>query len=132
MALSLARLDWPVHSRDVLVPTREDGMREARGYKALVRPDTDDIMSVVTTTYHHAENAWVIRATADLARRASPNRNPIVGAVGFGRDHGRSLFAAKISGDADNATCLLAYNSHGGEGSIRFQIVQVNRQANTV
>jgi hypothetical protein len=129
-ALQRANLAWPVHVRPVLVPSGTGGLVEARDYRALVRPDTEDVMGVVTTTFHVAENRWVMEATQRFSERLG-NTPPIVGAVGFGRDHDRTLFIGRLEVDESTALCLLVYNQHS-EGAIRFQLVEVNRYDGTV
>ena len=139
-----AGLNWPVHRREVLVPARRPqddelslftseraGLAEAREYRALVRPDTEEIMSVVTTAYGVAENRWVALAAERFASRLKVEQ-PLFGAVSFGRNKERTLFLARLRGDEEEALCLLAYNSHGGEGAVKFQIVEANRQTGTV
>ena len=77
-----AGLDWPVERRPVLVPDRrsESGVAEVQGYRALVRPDTREVMSVVTTAYQEADNRLVAE-TVGLARQCDP-RAALVGAAG--------------------------------------------------
>jgi hypothetical protein len=59
--LQRAGLSWPVDPREVLVPTVAGNhtLAPARRYRALVRPDTEQIMSVVTTSYSVAQNQWI-------------------------------------------------------------------------
>jgi hypothetical protein len=129
-ALQHANLAWPVEVRPVLVPSSTGGLIEARDYRALVRPDTEDVMSVVTTTFHIAENDWVIRAAERFSERLGAER-PLIGAVGFGRDHERTAFIGRIRVDESSALCLLAYNQHS-EGAVRFQLIEVDRHTGTV
>jgi hypothetical protein len=131
--LGAARLAWPVIRSEVFVPAGP-GVPEAtqaQHYRALVRPDTGQIMSVVTTAYSVAENRWVAEAVEAYARRIE-NRPPMVAAVGFGRDGERTLFAARVTGDENKALCLLGYNTHGGEGAVRLQLVEADRRAGAV
>lgn len=124
--LSRARLDWPVMSLPVIVPAGEGLKSEAVavGYKALVRPDTEQIMSVVNRAYGVADNDWVAEATEHLAQRGDQSPR-LVAAVAFGRTGERTLFGARVAGDHQGTVCLLAHNSHGGEGAVRFQLVEV-------
>ena len=127
--LSAANLGWPVARREVMVPAGP-GIAEtttASHYRALVRPDTQQIMSVVTSGYAVAENAWVGQATAHYASRTE-YQPAMIAAVGFGRDGERTMFAARVTGDDNDAVCLLAYNTHGGEGAVRFQLIECDRR----
>lgn len=129
-AIEFARLDWPVIRREVVVPSGP-GLREpseARHYKALVRPDTAEVMSVVTNLYSVAENEWVATATEHFAGCVEQGPS-LLGAVGFGRCGERTMFAARVLGGEDRAVCLLSYNTHGGEGAVKFQVVEVERLA---
>ncbi|MDX3097719.1 hypothetical protein PV417_24780 [Streptomyces sp. ME19-03-3] len=126
--LASARLDWTVEARDILAPIGH-GNRQAtqiRGYRALVRPDTEQVMSVVTSAYSVAENEWVVLALERLCQRFG-KREPILAIASFGHDAERTMFAGFVKGDQDEALCLLAYNTHGGEGAVRFQLVEVSR-----
>ena len=127
--VSGARLNWPVMRRKVFVPAGPGLSQEteASHYKALVRPDTEEVMSVVTSAYSVAENHWVAAATEHFASRLE-HRPSMIAAVGFGRSGERTLFAARVTGDGDDAVCLLAYNTHGGEGAVKFQLVEVDRR----
>lgn len=130
--LAVAGLHWSVEQRDALVRIGhgERQPTKTRGYQALVRPDTEQVMSIVTTGYSVAENRWVACALEQFsARLAGPE--PFLAAVSFGRDAERTMFAARVAGNGDQATCLLAYNSHGGEGAVRFQLVEVDRHTGT-
>jgi hypothetical protein len=100
---------------------------EVSHYYALVRPDTEQIMSVVTSAYTPADNAWVAEAVENYVRPFHPGP-AMIAAVGFGRAGERTLFAARITGDDHTAVCLVAHNTHGGEGAVRFQIVEVDRE----
>lgn len=130
--VSLALLDWPVQSRPVLTPD-ESGFspREIPGYRALVRPDENRVMSVVTSSYRVAENQSVAQAAIEVGRQFDQSA-ALVGAAGFGRSLERSIFIVRVHGTADTALVLLAYNSHGGEGAVRFQLVEADRNAGTV
>ncbi|WP_141282389.1 hypothetical protein [Pseudonocardia hydrocarbonoxydans] len=130
--MSLALLDWPVQSRPVLTPD-ESGFspREIPGYRALVRPDDNRVMSVVTSSYRVAENQSVAQAAIAVGRQFDQSA-ALVGAAGFGRSLERSIFIVRVHGTADTALVLLAYNSHGGEGAVRFQLVEADRDAGTV
>lgn len=131
--VAAARLDWPVFRSEVLVPagTGLSETSQAVHYRALVRPDTEQIMSIVTSHYSPAENDWVARAVENYARRIE-QRPPMIAAVGFGRDGERTLFAARVTGDENRALCLLGYNTHGGEGAVRLQLVEADRRAGVV
>jgi hypothetical protein len=131
--LSTLGLHWSVHVREVLVPSGRGphGMEQARGYRALVRPDNEQIMSIVTIAYSFAENDWVALATEQLASRLG-EKEPLTAAVSFGRNGERTLFAARVTGNEDEALCLLAHNTHGGEGAVRFQLVQADRRTRSV
>lgn len=124
-----AGLDWPVMSREMIVPAGPGLSHNTNvgHYYALVRPDTEQIMSVVTSAYAPAHNQWVASALESYASRFT--RGPsMIAAVGFGRAGDRTFFAARLMGDEHDAVCLLGYNSHGGEGAVRFEIVEVDRE----
>lgn len=124
-----AQLAWPVMRREMLVPAGP-GISEptiAAHYEALVRPDTEQIMSVVTTAYRVAENHWVANAVEKYATRLG-SQPPMLAAAGFGRAGERTMFAARVMGDENEALCLLAHNTHGGEGAVRFELVEVDRR----
>lgn len=127
--LAAAGLNWPVDRREVLVPSgRHLGETiNATGSRALVRPDTEEIMSVVTNAYSVAENHWIADAMETLVNPLGTSP-PMLAAVNFGRTNERSMFAARVRGDDNNALCLLAYNQHGGEGAVRFQLVEADRR----
>lgn len=138
-----AGLNWRVHGREVLVPARprqddeldlfasdRPGLAEARGYRALVRPDTEEIMAVVTAAYRVAENRWVAEALEDLSSRLEAGP-PVIAATSHGREHERTLFVGRVTATPDEALCLLAYNTHGGEGAVRFQLAEANRRTGT-
>lgn len=129
--LAGAGLDWRVDSCEVLLPFGDGLSAPIRGYRALVRSDNGRAMSVVTTAYRVAENHLVAEAARDLARAHAP-RACLVGAVGFGHHRERTLYVVRVSTTADAALLLLAYNSHGGEGAVRFQLVEVERWTGTV
>lgn len=120
--LAQARLDWPVDVRPVLMPTHT-GTAVIEHYRALVRPDTGHPMSVASRSYRHAENEWVADAAVAVAR-AHDRASCLVGAVGFGRDHERTLFTVRVGHPADRGLTLLVYNTHGGEGAVRFQFIE--------
>lgn len=100
------------------------------GYKALVRPDTEQVMSVVTTSYSVAENEWVALALQQFCSRLGEQK-PIIAAASFGRDAERTMFAGRVSANEEEALCVLAYNTHGGEGAVCFQLVEVHRHQRT-
>lgn len=131
--VGMAGLDWPVQSRPVLTPNDDDGFppMEVPGYQALVRPDENRVMSVVTSSYRVAENRAVVRAAVAVGRQFDQSA-ALVGAAGFGRSRERSIFIVRVHGTAHRALVLLAYNSHGGEGAVRFQLVEADRDAGTV
>lgn len=122
-------LHWTVQTRKDLVPTGRDDRQtvSAPGYRALVRPDTGQVMSIVSTTYRVAENEWVVRALERLCGRPG-EREPVIAVAGYGRDGERTVFAGRVAESRDRAVRLLAYNTHGGEGAVRFQLVEVGRQ----
>lgn len=120
-----ARLDWPVDVRRVLMPDG-DGIAAVEGYRALVRPDTGCPMSVVSRSYRHADNQWVAEAAVAVAR-AYDRESCLIGAVGFGRDQERTLFVVRVGRPSDLALVLLVHNTHGGEGAVRFQLVEAER-----
>ncbi|WP_406515643.1 hypothetical protein OH809_25290 [Streptomyces sp. NBC_00873] len=131
--LESAGLHWPVEEREVLVPIKRRGERKAtpvRGYKALVRPDTEQVMSVVTTSYSVAENEWVALALQQFCSRLGEQK-PIIAATSFGRDAERTMFAGRVSGNEEEALCVIAYNTHGGEGAVCFQLVEVHKRQRT-
>ncbi|MGW3246528.1 hypothetical protein [Streptomyces sp. NPDC001070] len=131
--LELAGLQWPVEEREVLVPIKRRGERTAtpvRGLRALVRPDTEQVMSVVTTAYRVAENEWVALALQQFCSRLG-EQEPIIAAASFGRNAESTIFAGRVSGNAEEAICILAYNTHGGEGAVRFQLVEVSKHQKT-
>lgn len=76
--LKQAKLDWCVDSRDVLVSgSRWLAPVKVKGYQALIRPDTSQPMSVVTTAYRVAENDWVLNAALSLARSHDAQAVPV-------------------------------------------------------
>lgn len=129
--LGRAGLAWEVDRRPVMVPTAEGSLAPARDYRALVRPDTDQVMTVVTTAYRVAENRWVAGAALALAGQADRSA-ALIGAAGFGRTGERTLFVVRVRATEDDALMLLAYNSHGGEGAVRFRLVEADRRNGTV
>jgi hypothetical protein len=131
-ALRAARLDWRVVRTGVVVPAGNGVCADlpAEHYAALVRPDTQQVMNVVSRSYRVAENDWLASYVEALASRHG-DRTPIVGAAGFGRTGERTLFVARISSSEGIALCLLAYNTHGGEGATRLQLVEADRATGT-
>lgn len=125
-----AGLGWPVSRRPVLVPDDGDRPVVAHGYRALVRPDTDKLMSVVTSAYQVAENQWVADAAVTLARQADRSA-ALVGACAFGRTDERTVFVVRVRAD-DRALLVVAYNSHGGEGAVRFLVAEADRASGTL
>ena len=123
-----AGLGWPVLRKQMTVPAGPGLMHDTqvKHYHALVRPDNEQIMSVVTSAYAPADNQWVAEAVENYVRPFHP-QPAMIGAVGFGRAGERTLFSARVSGDQHRAICLLAHNTHGGEGAVRFEIVEVDR-----
>ncbi|WP_170165773.1 DUF932 domain-containing protein [Terracoccus luteus] len=101
------------------------------GYNALVRPDSDQVMSIVTTAYVPADNDEVADAAVSMAHRIDPQAR-LVAAASFGRTNERTLFVIRVTRDENEALCLLAYNSHGGEGAVRFQVVEASRSMCTI
>ncbi len=128
-----AHLRWRVDERAVLVPSPGRGAEPVKAdhYKALVRPDTDEVMSVVSSTYRVAENDWVSDAALMLARQTD-RESALVGVAGFGRTNERTIFAVRVRASEHDALVLLAYNTHGGEGAVRFQLVEADRRTRTV
>lgn len=126
--LVAANLDWRAHRREVIVPAGPGLIEDtnAHHYRSLVRPDTGQVMSVVTDHYADADNLVVAEALEQHARRISHGES-LIAAAGFGRDGERTFFASRITSDSHHAVCLLAYNTHGGDGAVRFQVVEVDR-----
>lgn len=126
-----ARLDWPVH-RGAVHASGPRGSVAAERYQALIRPDTDQVMSVVTRAYTPAENADVLHTALELAGRIDPWGSGLVGAVGFGQQSERTLFAVRVTTVHDRTLYLLASNSHGGEGAVLLRLVEVGPEDGTV
>lgn len=123
--LARARLDWRVDVREVLMTT-DCGPAVIETYRALVRPDTGHSMSVVSRSYRHADNESVVHAALTLAQQYGGRESCLLGAVSFGRDHERTMFIVRIAEPSELPLMLLAYNTHGGEGAVRFQLVEVD------
>ncbi|MDK3256998.1 hypothetical protein [Blastococcus capsensis] len=115
----------------VLVPDADGEPGAARGYRALVRPDTDKVMSVVTSAYRVADNFWVARAAVMLASQLERSA-ALVGACSFGRNDERTVFVVRARASNDRALLVLVYNSHGGEGAVRFFVAEADRTAGTL
>jgi len=98
---------------------------EVAGYRALVRPDIREVMSVVTTAYQEADNVLVAETAVGLARQFDP-RAELVGAAGFGRTNERTLFVVRVKASVRRALLLLVHNSHRGEGAVRFRLVELD------
>ncbi|UTT59091.1 hypothetical protein [Cellulosimicrobium cellulans] len=130
-ALREARLDWPVH-RGAVHASGPRGSAAAERYQALIRPDTDQVMSVVTRAYTPAENADVLHTALALAGRIDPWGSGLVGAVGFGQQSERTLFAVRVATLYDRTLYLFASNSHGGEGAVLFRLVEVGPEDGAV
>jgi hypothetical protein len=141
-----ADLAWEVDPRPVLVPYSDGTALPVRGYRSLVRPrprheviknpamgevDSLQVMSVVTSAYAVAENHWVAEACLALARQFDREAS-VVAATGFGRTNERTLFAVRLCVSRDDVVLLLAYNQHGGDGAVRFQVVRADRQMNCI
>jgi len=127
-----AKLDWRVEPREVLT-TVGDGPRPVPvpGYRALVRPDTGTVMSVVTSAYRVADNESVARAAVALGRRFESGAR-LVAAAGFGRSDERTLFVVRVRVVGATTLLLLAHNTHGGEGAVRFQLVEADREVRAI
>lgn len=106
-------------------------MAEVRGYRALVRPDIGEVMSVVTTAYKEAGNRLVAKTAVGLARQCDRGA-ALVGAAGFGRTNERTLLVVRVRTSVRRVLLLLVHNSHGGEGAVRFRLVEVDRPDGTV
>lgn len=127
-----AGLDWRVEPREVLTTVGDDRMPvSVRGYRALVRPDSVTVMSVVTSAYRVAENESVARAALALGRRFDPGAR-LVAAAGFGRSDERTLFVVRVRTVGVTTLLLLAHNTHGGEGAVRFQLVEADREVSAI
>jgi hypothetical protein len=128
-----AGLFWVTEERAISMPSRRSPSEDKviYGYKALVRTDTEAVMSVEKSTYSVAQNEWVVDAVMTLAERWNKAAS-MVGAVGFGRMSERTLYAVRLQGDDREALCLLAHNTHGGEGAVRFQLVHADRPSGAV
>ena len=130
--LGKAGLNWSVTQAEVFVSIPEAHQPIlASHHRALVRPDRNEVMSVVTTAYRIAENEWVAETAVALGRQCNRTAE-LVGAAGFGRYHERTIFVVRVGGTAKNTLVLLAYNTHGGEGAVRFQIVEADQDHRTV
>jgi hypothetical protein len=130
--LRKARLDWRVDHREVLTPLGDPwAPTPIRGYEALVRPGPDSVMSVVTSAYRVAENEWVARAALALGLRFDPGA-VLVAAAGFGRTGERTLFVVRVRELETTTLILLAHNTHGGEGAVRFQLVEADRSVSAI
>lgn len=128
--LRKAGLDWPVQRREVLTPSRGHTV-PVPGYDALVRPDSETVMSVVTSAYRVAENESVARAALTVARRFD-SKAVLVAAAGFGRTRERTLFVVRVRETESTTLILLAHNTHGGEGAVRFQLLEADRDVSAI
>jgi hypothetical protein len=132
LLLGDAGLDWRVEPRKVLTTVGDDRMLvPVRGYRALVRPDSSTVMSVVTSAYRVAENESVAWAAVALGRRFDPGAR-LVAAAGFGRSDERALFVVRLRAVGATTLLLLAHNTHGGEGAVRFQLVEADREVSAI
>lgn len=129
--LGAAALDWRVDHRPALTDLRW-GVSPVSGYEALVRPDREQVMAIVSSAYRVAENDELARAVLDLAARHDRHA-ALVGAASFGRRGERTLFACRVTQLSRNEVLvLLAHNRHGGEGAARVQLVIADLAADAV
>jgi hypothetical protein len=122
--LRLAGLDWDV----IELPLHLDygRFRDGRpltGWRALARPDRDEVMSVETSHYSVANHADLLRAALEHCRRVAPSV-PIA-AVAYGVRAERVLFVIRVEVD-EEPLFLLIRNSHGGSGAVRFQFTHLD------
>jgi hypothetical protein len=120
--LGAAALDWRVDHRPVLTRLGLE-VSPVSGYEALVRPDREQVMAIVSSAYRVAENVEFAQAVLGLAARHDPGA-ALVGAASFGRHGERTLFACRVTQlSRHEVLVLLAHNRHGGEGAARVQLV---------
>ena len=129
--LGAAGLIWRVDHRPVL--TELDGRASpVSGYEALVRPDRDQVMAVVSSAYRVAENEELAQAVFGLAARHDP-ASALLGAASFGRHGERTLFVCRVTVlSPGEVLVLLADNRHGREGAVRVRLVIADLAADTV
>jgi hypothetical protein len=73
----------------------------------------------------------VLDAALALARAYEPRAAPVC-AVGFGRNSDRSLYGVRVGANDDRTLVLLIHNTHGGEGAVRFQLVEADRASGAI
>ncbi|WP_181778849.1 DUF932 domain-containing protein [Pseudonocardia pini] len=129
--LARAKLDWEVDSRPVYTDSGDDHALVS-GYRALVRPLPETVMSVVSSSYRVAENRDLAGAVLGLAKRYGADAGRL-GAASFGRNRARTYFAYRVIRlDEDEMLMLLVQNRHGGEGAVRVRAFVVNVNTNAV
>jgi hypothetical protein len=129
--LAAAELEWCVDHRPVLTELGP-GLSRVAGYKALVRPDHQQVMAVVSSSYRVVENEDLALTVLSLAQRHDPEAE-LVGAASFGRNGERSLFVCRVSElSRSESLVLLAHNRHGGEGAVRVHLAITDLAADAV
>lgn len=129
--IGAAGLNWRVDRRPVLTEL-DRGVSPVSGYKALVRPDREQVMAVVSSAYRVAENEELAQAVFGLAARHDPEA-ALVGAASFGRHGEQTLFVCRVTVlSSGELLVLLADNRHGGEGAVRVRLVIADLAADTV
>jgi hypothetical protein len=130
--LRRGRLWWLVEEAEIeTVESLVYSSQRVPRYRALVHPPTGQVMDVVQTSYHVAQNMWVATTALTLARGFSRDAT-LVGAASFGRNDQKTVFAVRVSGDEARTLLLVALNTHGGEGAVRFTLQYVTHAGGTV
>ncbi len=122
-------LRWQVHASETVVPQETC---HAPRYRALVRSDTREVMAVVSSSYSHVEHLSVVDTALSLARAHDPDAW-LLGARALGQtgsELGTCVVVARYR--QREAMCIVATNSHGGEGAVRFRVVGVDRTTASV
>lgn len=135
--LGSAGLGWPVLQLPLEVPPASShGVilsrpLDVQHYRALVRPDTRQVMSVVTTSYSVAENEWVAGVVESISCAATGSPG-VIAATAHGREGERSLIVGRMGEWRGRMLCLVATNSHGGQGAVRFHFIEFDRDGTAV
>lgn len=135
-ALDMVRdlgLDWTVAERQLIVPTGESAgaVTVAKGFKAVLREDTQDVLGVVKSRYQTMQNGEALGFAADLA--AADRLSLVAGGwLGNGEkvwvlcDLGQVEIPGRVlkSGELDTfGKFLLFYTSHDGSSAVRMSLV---------
>ena len=129
--IGAAGLNWRVDHRPVLTQL-DRGVSTVSGYEALVRPDREQVMAVVSSAYRVAQNEELAQAVLGLAARHDATA-ALVGAASFGRHGEQTLFVCRVTVlSLGEVLVLLADNRHGREGAVRVRLVIADLGADAV